>query len=78
MADIVGDRQFDLRDLGCSGFSQSVSYKEVFSFKGPDRLSIATAALHPLAIGLAVTIAISVALYALIRAIGWVIGGFVS
>ena len=78
MAKIVGIKPVDLRELGCSAFHEYVTYREVFSYKGPDRSAIAAATVKPFAIGLAVTIVISLALYALVRAIGWVIGGFVT
>jgi hypothetical protein len=32
----------------------------------------------PLALGLAITVTISLAIYGLVRAIGWVIGGFAA
>jgi len=34
--------------------------------------------LPPLGLGLAMTLAVSLAVYGLVRAIGWVIGGFAA
>ncbi len=78
MARIVGHRYVDLRDLGCSEGPNSVALKDVFLATEPPQFPRASALLPPLAIGLAVTLAMSLAVYGLVRAIGWVIGGFAA
>ena len=67
----------DLKELGCSNYSKRVSVLEIF---GASRHKFAWAAafFHQVVIGLAITLAISLAVYVLVRAIGWIIGGFMA
>jgi predicted DNA repair protein MutK len=62
-----------LQKLGCSDWAQTASFREVINAK-PDDFSYATELLPPLTIGLAITLAV----YGLVRAIDWVIGGFAA
>jgi hypothetical protein len=66
--------QIDLQKLGCSEWTQTTTVSEVY--KPPE--SYAASFLPPLGLGLAITLAVSLAFYGLVRAIGWVIGGFVA
>jgi hypothetical protein len=74
----VVNEQIDLQKLGCSAWPQTVTYGEVFSGKPPDAFSYAASFLPHLGLGLAITFGISLFVYGLVRAIGWVIGGFAS
>jgi hypothetical protein len=74
MAKIEGDRLLDLRDVGCSEVSKSIKLREVFI--APTWFSRWTAPAEPVATALAITLLVSLAVYGLVRAIGWVIGGF--
>jgi hypothetical protein len=44
----------------------------------PETFSYAAHFLPPLGLGLAITLGVSLAVYGIVRAIGWVIGGFAS
>jgi predicted Co/Zn/Cd cation transporter (cation efflux family) len=66
-----------LQKLGCSDWAQTASFREVINAK-PDDFSYATELLPPLTIGLAITLAVSLAVYGFVRAIDWVIGGFAA
>lgn len=68
----------DLKALGCSEMSRKVSERDILDAHAPADFSYASALLTPLATGLAITLAISLAVYGLVRAIGWVIGGFAA
>lgn len=73
----IGPVEPDLKSLGCSEWSRLVSLKAILDVREED-FSYASALLIPLSIGLLVTLAISLAIYGLVRAIGWVIGGFAA
>ena len=66
----------DLKDLGCSGTSRKAAKREILAAKVPAEFSYASALLPPFAFGLGMTLIVSLAVYAIVRAIGWVIGGF--
>jgi hypothetical protein len=71
----LDDGQLDLQKLGCSEWRQMTTYGEVVGGQPVMARSIAGSFL-PISLG--ITLAISVALYGVIRAIGWVIGGFAA
>jgi hypothetical protein len=76
MANIAGDRLLDLRDVGCSQVSKSIKLREVFI--APTLFSRWIAPVEPVATALAITLLVSFTIYAVVRAIGWVIGGFAA
>ena len=55
-----------------------VLFNDVLNARAPDEFSYATELLPPLTLGLSITLALSLAVYGVVRAVGWVIGGFVS
>jgi hypothetical protein len=67
----------DLQALGCSNKPEEVPEDDILSAT-PTDFSYAAVLLPPLGIGLAITLAASLAVYYMIRAIGWVIGGFAA
>jgi len=75
--DLSDDEQIDVQKLGCSDRAQTASFREVFNSK-PDDFNYPTEFLPPLAIGLAITLGLTLFVYGLVRAIGWVIGGFAA
>jgi hypothetical protein len=75
--DLSDDEQIDVQKLGCSDRAQTASFREVFNSK-PDDFSYPIEFLPPLAIGLAITLGLTLFVYGLVRAIGWVIGGFAA
>ena len=75
--DLADDEQIDVQKLGCSDRAQTASFREVFNSK-PDDFSYPIEFLPPLAIGLAITLGLTLFVYGLVRAIGWVIGGFAA
>ena len=68
----------DLKALGCSEWPQTATLDEIRAAKPPKDFSYAASLLPPLGLGLAVTLAVSLVIYGLVRAIGWVIGGFAA
>jgi hypothetical protein len=68
----------DLKELGCSDWSRTVSVLEIFGARPPNEFSWAQNISSYLAIGLGITLAVSLAVYGMVRAIGWVIGGFAT
>jgi hypothetical protein len=72
------DHKIDLQTLGCSDGVQIASYGEVVDAQPPGDFSYAARLLPPLGLGLAITLAVSLAIYGVVRAIGWVIGGFAA
>jgi hypothetical protein len=73
----LDSEQLDLQKLGCSDWPQTTTYGEVFKAEPPEAFSYA-ASSPSLGIGLAITLAVSLAVYGVVRAIGWVIGGFAA
>lgn len=69
--------QFDLKDLGCSTSTETKSAREIFA-KPPRIWLVWSPVLDKSTVRLLITLALSLALYGLVRAIGWVIGGFAS
>jgi hypothetical protein len=79
--DSLGDRdseQLDLQKLGCSDWAQTTTIGEVLQAKPPEAFSYAASLPRFLGLGLAMTLGLSLAVYGIVRAIGWVIGGFVA
>jgi hypothetical protein len=68
----------DLKELGCSNEPRTVSDRDILDASPPANFSYAVTFLPPLALFLGITLAISLAVYVLVRAIGWVIGGFAA
>ena len=65
-----------LKQVGCSDKEdETVSYAEA---RNPPEFNWWVSLLPPLGLGLGVTLAVSLALYGIVRAIGWVIGGFAA
>jgi len=65
-----------LKQVGCSDKEdETVSYAEA---RNPPEFNWWASLLPPLGLGLAITLAVSLVVYALVRAIGWVIGGFAA
>jgi hypothetical protein len=75
---LADDDQIDLQKLGCSDLSRTVSNREIFDASAPADFSFSAVLLPPLGIGLAFTLGLTLAVYGLVRAVGWVIGGFAS
>jgi hypothetical protein len=74
----LDSEQIDLQKLGCPGWPQTTTIGEVLHAKPPEAFSYTASFLPPLGIGFAITLAISLAVYGVVRAIGWVIGGFAA
>jgi hypothetical protein len=71
------DERYDLRQLGCSAQSRKVSWDAIA--KPPAEftyLQYLSAFLPNLFQGIAISFALAAVVYGLVRAIGWVIGGF--
>lgn len=68
----------DLKELGCSDQSRTVSVLEIFRARAPSEFSWSAVFWPPLGYGLAVSLGVALVLYGVIRAIGWVIGGFAA
>jgi hypothetical protein len=72
------DERIDLAQLGCSTISWTPTVREISAAKPPSNFSYIANSLPGLGICLAITLAISLLVYAAVRAIGWVIGGFAA
>jgi hypothetical protein len=69
------DGKLDLKQIACSDRDyETVTYGEARNVYG----SLLRAVAQLLGIGLSLTLAASLAVYAIVRAIGWVIGGFAA
>jgi hypothetical protein len=68
----------DLKELGCSVFSRKVSLLEIFRAKAPGEFDWKAEFLLACAAGIAVTLVLVFTVYSIVRAIGWVIGGFAA
>ena len=68
----------DLQKLGCSDLPQTTSYFKVLNARPPKAFSYARSFLPPLSIGVLLTLTIALVVYGIVRAIGWVIGGFAA
>lgn len=68
----------DLKELGCSDWPRTVSVLDIFRARPPDKSSWALNISYYLARGLGITVAVSFAVFGVVRAIGWVIGGFAA
>ena len=73
----IDNREISLKQLGCSELEYDLAtYGEVRDVSPTfNWLGIVAATL---AAGLAITLAVSLAVYGIVRAIGWVIGGFTA
>jgi hypothetical protein len=65
--------EIDLKSLGCSDWVEAVSFDEARN--PPSWLGMFLRSLGP---GFGLTLAAALILYGLVRAIGWIIGGFVA
>ena len=70
----MDDAQLDLQKVGCSSQPQTTTWGEVFGDHQPLTAFSYVTSFLPFIIGFA----ISVALYGIVRAIGWVVGGFAA
>lgn len=70
----VTDTLIDLQKLGCSTEQRKVSFGAVLAAKA-DNYALS---LTPLALFMGIALVCSLALYGLVRAVGWVISGFVA
>src|SRR5262245_21360460 len=68
------DIQINLRSIGCSNSDATISLGEA---RNPPKFSLLGAFASAIA-ALTLTLALSLAIYGLFRAIGWVIGGFAA
>ena len=69
----------DLKELGCSDQPRTVSVQTIFSASRPSsEFSWSGDMLRNLGLFLGILLAISLAVYGLVRGLGWVISGFVS
>jgi hypothetical protein len=68
----------DLKKLGCANESRMVSVTEIFRANPPAEFSWIGEFSGLFVPGLGLAFGLSVALYGLVRAIGWVIGGFAA
>ena len=70
------DKRLSLKQIGCSSWEyDTVSYGEA---RNPPKFNWLSVFAPPAAFGLAITLALTLAVYGLVRAIGWVIGGFAA
>jgi hypothetical protein len=69
-------REQDLKELGCSHGQRTVSVHEIFSAPPPSEFGWMRELLSGVAKGLGLMLAVSIAVYGVVRAMGWVIGGF--
>ena len=67
----------ELKAMGCSSWLETVSVEDILAAKN-NGFSYAAAFALTMTYGLAITLAFALALYGLVRAIGWVIGGFAA
>jgi hypothetical protein len=70
----VGEQ--DLKELGCSEWRRTVSVLEILDARPPSEFGWMWEFLSDLAKGLGLMLAVSLTVYGVIRAMGWVIGGF--
>ena len=61
----------DLQKLGCSDLPQTTSYFKVLNAPAPEGFQLRN-------VGVLFTLTIALAVYGVVRAIGWVIGGFAA
>jgi hypothetical protein len=73
---LAEDEQVPLAKLGCSELSWTPSAREVLNASSPRDFSFTASFLPRLAFGLTATLAAGLLAYGVVRAIGWVIGGF--
>jgi hypothetical protein len=69
------DQRIDLKETGCRDWGQRVTYGEA---RRPPDFNWYSSFGNSLLLYLTITLAVSLAVYALLRAIGWVIGGFAA
>jgi hypothetical protein len=72
----VLELKVSLNQLGCSDERKIVTVAEVLDAHAPDALTYVTAFLGVFSLGLGITVSSSMAVYGLVRAIGWIVGGF--
>ena len=72
------DPTFDLRDLHCSDRSRTVAWHQIIDAPVPEHFSYTAKFLIFLSSGLAISLGLALVVYVLVRAIGWVIGGFAA
>jgi hypothetical protein len=68
--------RLNLKEIGCSNYEQdTVSFGEAWN---PPQFDWLDVLVPTLAYNLTVVLAVSLGVYVLVRAIGWVIGGFAA
>jgi hypothetical protein len=72
------DKKYDLKEIGCSEHWRKVSWNDVVEARAPGEFNYFVEFALPLFIGLAISLAGAIAVYGIVRAIGWVIGGFAA
>ena len=73
---VLEDREINLKPLGCSNSEyDTVKFGEALN---PPEFSWLSELAKPLSFGLGIGLAVSLAVYGVVRAIGWVIGGFAA
>lgn len=74
MLDWKDDWRINLKQVGCSDdVYETVTYGEV---RDPHAFDWLNELVLPLTVAVAITLAVSLAVYGVVRAIGWFIGGF--
>jgi hypothetical protein len=73
---LAEDELVDVAKLGCSELSWTPTAREVLNASPPSDFSFTASFLPSLAFGLTATLAAGLLAYGVVRAIGWVIGGF--
>jgi hypothetical protein len=73
------DASYDLKELGCSEQSRKVSWHDMIDAPSAEAFSYSATLLSSLWwYGVGVSLGVALAVYGLVRAIGWVIGGFAA
>ena len=68
----------ELKEVGCSEWSERVPVLEIFTATPQEEFNWTVKLWSTYALFIAYTIAISLAIYGIVRTIGWVIGGFAA
>ena len=68
----------DLKEVGCSEWSERVPVLTIFSAEPPGEFCWTVELWSTYALYVAYTLVVSLVVYGVVRAIGWVIGGFAA
>jgi hypothetical protein len=69
---------YGLKELGCSRQQRLITGREIMDASAPGNFSYAAELLTGLGWSFGLALAVSLVVYGLVRAIGWVISGFVA